>query len=155
MAVVLGIDPGSRVTGFGVVEIATTTPLDWGSIRPPLDVTMSQKLAIIRGAVAHLITHHQPIHIAVEWPFVMKNPRSALILGLVLGSILSVAGEQHIALTSYSPKTIKKSATGRGNATKEHVMRALKMQWPQLTTLSPDAADAIAVAWCYCARSNQ
>ncbi len=146
--IILGIDPGSRCTGYGIIGISgqDIKHIGHGQIRTKGD-DLGSRLQQIHHQLNLVIDEFQPDEAAIEQIFTCRNPRSALILGHARGvALLAVS---HLPNSEYSPRTIKQAVVGYGNAEKsqmQHMMRALL----GLTTQPPsDAADALAVAWCH------
>ncbi len=147
---VLGIDPGSRKTGFGIVESGRYHPsyVVSGVIRVE-KFSGAQRLKNIFESICQIIDQYQPDVMAVEKVFVHKNPRSAIILGQARGVILCAAAIKDVPIMEYTPTQIKSTIVGKGHATKEQiqfmVQNILKLsQAPQ-----EDAADALACALCH------
>ena len=146
--IILGIDPGSQVTGFGLIYSTELGEeyIDHGVINIPSTLDLPGKLHFLHGALGQLIKKHQPNHFALENLFLGKNPRSAFILGHVRGVCLQLAYEQKCHINEYEPRKVKKSITGSGASSKEQV-QIIVNQLLGLTTLgSLDASDALAIA---------
>jgi crossover junction endodeoxyribonuclease RuvC len=150
---VLGVDPGTRFTGFGVVrgQGQTFTLVEAGTIAPESpDVPFPQILCDLRRALADLIAKHRPAELAVEEAFVHRNARAALQTGSVRGVALLTAAEAGLPVGEYNPQEVKQSLVGRGGATKEQVafmVRAVLGRVP--AELDSHALDAVAVALCH------
>ncbi len=150
--IIIGIDPGTRVTGYGVIKIYGNTiiPLDYGCIRPPPKAPLSERYYIIFSGIKTLLAEHEPEEMAIETPFVYENPQGALKLGITFGVILIPAKERSMKVFGYSPKEVKCSVTGTGKASKDQVLgavtRALSLRIPPKPQ---DAADALAIALCH------
>lgn len=149
---ILGVDPGSIVTGFGVVQSgARLTALDFGCIRPPAKLELPERYLIIYNGIEHLINKYRPSAVAVETQFVYKNVQSAIKLGMARGMILLAAAKYKVPIFEYTPKKAKLAVVGTGSASKEQVQ---KMVQSILTLPVPpcpeDAADALALAICHC-----
>ncbi|MGD0782812.1 MAG: crossover junction endodeoxyribonuclease RuvC [Candidatus Aminicenantales bacterium] len=149
---VLGIDPSSRATGYGLIESGDQDHLvlAYGAIKPPARAALPAKLLAIKSGIAGLIAFHRPDEIAVENPFLAKNIRTAILLGQVRGAVLVAVAEAALPLYEYSPLEIKKAVTGYGQAEKSQVgtmVRALL----RIGDAGPDedAADALACALCH------
>ncbi len=150
MAVILGIDPGSRITGFGVIESVgmELKYLGSGCIRTKGE-TLSAKLGQIFDGVTEVIQEWHPDYMAVEEVFLSNNAESALKLGQARGTAIVAGVKQGLPIYEYTARQIKKSVVGYGNAEKfqvqEMVIRILKLNGkPQ-----DDAADALAGAICH------
>jgi crossover junction endodeoxyribonuclease RuvC len=150
--IILGIDPGTTVMGFGVllVEGGKARLLDAGAIRfrPEDDHTLKLR-AIFQHTIA-IINEHHPDELAIEAQFFGKNVQSMLKLGRAQGVAIAAALHRDLSVVEYAPKRVKQSITGNGNATKEQVA-AMLLSILGITELpqSTDATDAIAVAVCH------
>lgn len=150
--IILGIDPGTCVTGYGVIAFSshTMSPLDYGCIKPPAHYTLHERYLIIYEAIEALISTHQPHSIAIENQFVYKNAQSALKLGIAKGIAILAAAKQRLPIHEYAPKQAKMAVTGRGNATKEHVQKMMQLLLGLRDPPTPqDAADALSLAICH------
>ncbi|MCH8838646.1 MAG: crossover junction endodeoxyribonuclease RuvC [Candidatus Marinimicrobia bacterium] len=149
---ILGIDPGIRCTGYGLISIDGGQPhlVDYGTIKPPPAATMGERLAVIYDDLDQLIDLTHPDEFAIEEAFHGVNARSALILGQSRGAALVCAAHHHLPIGQYAPRRVKIATTGSGRATKEQVQymvqRILGIDQPP-TPL--DASDALAVAICH------
>lgn len=144
---ILGIDPGSRITGYGVLDVATPKPryIASGCIRLH-DVDLSQRLARIYAAIAELIALHRPGEMAIEQVFMAKNPDSALKLGQARGAAIVCGANHGLPVSDYGPRQIKQAVTGSGGATKEQVQHMVVAVLGLDGTPQADAADALAIA---------
>ena len=150
--IILGIDPGTSVMGYGFVLIKgkQVTLLQYGVIHLSKYTGHELKLKKIFERVTSIIEEFQPDEMALEAPFYGKNVQSMLKLGRAQGVAMSAALAREIPITEYAPKKIKQSVTGNGNASKEQVAAMLKTLlkievMPKLL----DASDALAVALCH------
>lgn len=150
--IILGIDPGTTVMGFGVllVEQGRARLIDAGAIRFPAADDHALKLRAIFRETLAIIERHHPDELAIEAQFFGKNVQSMLKLGRAQGVAIAAALQRELAITEYAPKRIKQSITGNGNASKEQVA-AMLLSILGLRTLpsSTDATDAVAVALCH------
>lgn len=151
--VILGIDPGTAVTGYGVVgrrEDGTFVLLECGVIRTSSHERLPQRIRYIFQGVQEVIERFEPAAVVVEDVFQGKNVKSALTLGHARGAILLAAALQDLTIAEYSPREIKKAVVGTGNATKDQVgymvQRHLRLKSPPSPS---DAADGVAAALCY------
>ena len=150
MTLIIGIDPGSRRTGFGIIDAvgAKTSYLTSGIIRLPEDA-MPTRLKVIFQSVSELIEEHKPALMAVEDVFFARDPRAALRLGQARGAAIVAGAMAELPVAEYSARTVKQAVVGTGSATKEQVqhmvMRLLKLP----AAPKEDAADALAVAICH------
>jgi crossover junction endodeoxyribonuclease RuvC len=148
--VILGVDPGSRHTGFGVLqgEGSTLLHLDSGAINPGSRPPLESRLCRIFDGLEELIQQHRPQAIAVEEVFLAANVHSAFTLGQVRGVVLLLAARAGVPIFHYSPLVVKKAVVGYGRASKAQVQLMVK----QLLKIDPDnehAADALAVGLCH------
>ncbi|MDX9750603.1 MAG: crossover junction endodeoxyribonuclease RuvC [Flavobacteriales bacterium] len=150
--IILGIDPGTAVMGFGVllVEHGDARLLEAGAVRFPAGDDHTLKLRAIFRETMAIIERHHPDELAIEAQFFGKNVQSMLKLGRAQGVAIAAALQRELAVSEYAPKRIKQSITGNGNASKEQVAAMLLsiLHVPRLPA-STDATDAVAVAVCH------
>jgi crossover junction endodeoxyribonuclease RuvC len=149
---VLGIDPSSRATGYGILELkeGRTLVLGYGTIKPRRQGTLQEKLLEIKGGIDRLIGAFEPGEIAVENPFFGLNIKTAITLGQVRGAVLVAVAERGRPLYEYSPLEIKKAVTGYGRADKHQVATMVKALLSlDDEALEEDASDALACAICH------
>jgi crossover junction endodeoxyribonuclease RuvC len=149
---VLGIDPGSRFLGFGLVELRAKTPayVAHGVVRTDARDPLSMRLHVIFEELRHVIRTFKPNAVAVEGVFTHKNARSALILGHARGVALLNAAEAGLEVFEYAPARVKKSVGAGGNDSKDSVARMVTMLLQLANPLErSDAYDALAVALCH------
>ena len=148
---ILGIDPGLRNTGWGVIEAAGTrlTYVGCGSIHTDAGDSLAERLALIHRSIARLIDDERPAEAAVEETFVNRDPQSTLKLGQARGAALAVLALRELPVAEYAANLIKKTVVGVGHAEKAQVQMMVKMLLPASQAKSPDAADALAVAICH------
>lgn len=147
----LGIDPGLRSAGWGVIDV-TGPRLSFvasGAIKPDPKLSLAVRLAVLAQALASVIKDYAPHAAAVEETFVNNNPRSALILGQARGVCLAAPALVGIDVAEYPANTIKKSVVGVGHADKGQVQAMVRMLLPKSGQQGADAADALAVAICH------
>jgi crossover junction endodeoxyribonuclease RuvC len=156
---VLGIDPGTSVTGYGVVEYGNGTPgfgrlIECGVIRLTTRSPLPRRLAQLHDGIVQLIERHQPTALALEDAFYHKNVRTTLVLGHARGVVLLAAQQHALAISEYAPATVKKSVVGAGAAPKSQVAamvaRLLRLKHAPRPS---DAADGVAVALTHVIRS--
>jgi crossover junction endodeoxyribonuclease RuvC len=154
--IILGIDPGTAVTGYGVVRREREggpTLVECGVIRTSPRAALSRRLREIHEGVVDLVQRHSPDSVAVEGVFFGKNVRTAVVLGHARGAILAAAALQDVEVAEYPPAEIKTAVVGTGRATKDQVaymvQRLLRLREPPRPE---DAADGVAVALCHCFR---
>lgn len=147
----LGLDPGLRVTGWGVIQVdgnALHHVAD-GIVRTDAALSLADRLAQIHDGLAAIIREYQPDAAAVEETFVNRNPASTLKLGQARGVALLTPALAGIPVAEYAANLIKKSLVGAGHADKTQIAAMVKMLLPGAALPSPDAADALAVAICH------
>jgi len=144
--IILGIDPGLRNTGWGVIEAAGTrlTYVGCGSIHTDAGDSLAERLALIHRSIARLIDDERPAEAAVEETFVNRDPQSTLKLGQARGAALAVLALRELPVAEYAANLIKKTVVGVGHAEKAQVQMMVKMLLPASQAKSPDAADALA-----------
>lgn len=150
---VLGIDPGTSVTGYGVVAHDGRTPtlIECGVIRTHSKDPLPTRLREIHDGVSELIARHLPDTVSVEDVFYAKNVRTTVVLGHARGVILLAAERAGVAIREYAPAEIKKSVTGTGAATKEQMQfMVAKLLRLKHAPEPADAADGVAAALCAC-----
>ncbi|MFT5277609.1 MAG: crossover junction endodeoxyribonuclease RuvC [Glaciecola sp.] len=150
MAIILGIDPGSRITGYGVIKVTggKASYLGSGCIRLTHD-ELSIRLKRIFDSVSEIITQFAPTEFAIEQVFMAKNPDSALKLGQARGAAIVAATNFDLPVAEYSARQIKQSVVGTGAADKAQVQHMVKNLLRLNATPQADAADALAVALCH------
>jgi crossover junction endodeoxyribonuclease RuvC len=152
--VILGIDPGTAVTGYGVVTRVNgggVSLRECGVIRTSPNTPLMERIREIYDATAALIARHGPFVMSVEDVFQGKNVKSALKLGHARGAILLAAAHAQVKVAEYAPREIKKAVVGNGNASKDQVGFMVQQQLKLKDAPSPaDAADGVAAALCHC-----
>ncbi|MCX7974416.1 MAG: crossover junction endodeoxyribonuclease RuvC [Candidatus Aminicenantes bacterium] len=149
---VLGIDPGSLTTGYGLLEETENclSVVTQGVIKVKTGRSLSVKLNKIRLDIEEILRQYTPEEVAIENPFYARNIKTAITLGQVRGAILVAVASHGCSLFEYSPREIKKAVTGYGQAEKSQVMAMVKaLLHLQEIDLEPDAADALAAAFCH------
>lgn len=148
---VLGIDPGTRSTGYGVVETVQgrIAYIASGCIRPAAGA-MAERLGEIQAGVGELIAAHGANQLAIEEVFMSRNPQAALKLGQARGVAMATAVAAGLAVFEYAPRTVKKAVVGTGGATKAQVQHMVRILLNlRGGRLAADAADALAIAICH------
>lgn len=150
MTVILGIDPGSRITGYGLIkeENRKISYLDSGCIRTS-EGELSQRLLQIFNGICQLMDEYSPDEVAIEQVFVHQNPSSALKLGHARGVAMVAAASHRIRVSEYSPREVKQSLVGYGAAEKEQVKHMVVNLLMLNSPPQSDAADALAIAICH------
>jgi crossover junction endodeoxyribonuclease RuvC len=148
---ILGIDPGVRVTGFGVVDRlgSEITYVTSGCIRTPALESLPQRLAVILAALGEVIAAHRPREVALEKVFVNVNPASTLALGQARGTAICAAVSARLPVAEYTALQVKQAVVGTGHARKEQVQEMVKRLLRLSGAPSADAADALACAICH------
>ena len=155
--IILGVDPGSLLMGYGIIEVCNNviSLREMNVLKLPLKKNNHERLHLIHEKICCLIEEHQPHEFAIEAPFFGKNVQSMLKLGRAQGVAIAAAMGANLTVTEYSPRKIKQSITGNGNADKEQVWKMV--QRILLIDKRPkhfDATDALAVAICHHFQSN-
>jgi crossover junction endodeoxyribonuclease RuvC len=152
--IVLGVDPGTGSTGYGVVASrggGAVSLVECGVIRTEPNTPLSRRLREIYEGICEVVVRHSPDVMAVEGVFYGKNVRTTVILGHARGAILLAASLRDLHVAEYSPAEIKSAVAGTGRATKEQVQfmvqQTLRLKAPPRPS---DAADGVAVALCHC-----
>ena len=149
---VIGLDPSSQSTGFGIIEFSNDLykVLEFGTIKPQRRQLFHEKLNTIKLAIEGLIDRHKPEEVAIENPFYAQNIKTAITLGQVRGAVLVAIAGRGVALFEYSPLEIKKAVTGYGQADKNQVKVMVKALLNlDEADLEEDASDALACAFCH------
>ena len=150
---ILGIDPGSVTTGFGVIEYerGRLALVEQGSIATPRGAELPERLARIHASIADVIARSRPEAVAVESPFSGQNAKSLIQLSHARGVILLAAAEARLEIFEYSPRSVKSAVVGYGAAEKDQVAKMVRMLLPGCAALKmgPDASDALAIAICH------
>jgi len=147
---ILGIDPGSRVTGYGLIEVqgARSRCVAQGVIKLP-EKPLEQRLLRLLSGLRDLIAEYRPDEVAMEQVFVRRNVASALVLGQARGAALCAVAEAGLAVHEYAPASIKLAIAGSGRAEKPQVQRMVKALLNLPALPAEDAADALACALCH------
>ena len=148
---ILGIDPGSRATGYGVITKKGNRVyyVTCGVIRLGDKYDFSDRLKIIFDSLCEVIAIHKPEVAAVEDVFVAANPRTALKLGHARGVAVMAALHSGLKVFDYTPRLVKQAVVGYGNADKHQVQQMVRVLLQLSAAPSADAADALAVAMCH------
>ncbi|HTX19216.1 MAG TPA: crossover junction endodeoxyribonuclease RuvC [Bacteroidota bacterium] len=150
--IILGVDPGTLVTGYGVIEIngGRLRMIDVGVIKNTSGEKMPIRLKKIHGGLCRIIDRYHPDEMAIETAFYSKNAQSALKIGQARGVLILAGVNAEVPVTEYSPREIKKSVVGNGAASKEQVRFMMKTLL-RLSTVPKffDATDALAAAVCH------
>ena len=150
--VILGIDPGTAITGYGVVSERNGDPsaLAYGVIRTPAKQELSRRLVTIYAELNLLLDAYRPDAVAVEEVFFSKNARTALSVGHARGVVLLAVAQRDIPLFHYKPTQVKQAVAGYGGADKRQIQEMMRMLLGLDDIPRPDdAADALAIALCH------
>jgi len=150
--VIFGIDPGSRATGYGIIESrdGRLRAIACGIVRPPVSGNFLDRLPHLEAAIDALLERHRPETVVIEDVFHARNSRAALLLGHARGVVLLPALRRGLPVATYAPRLVKKAVAGFGGAEKEQVRRMVRLllNLPR-EPLALDASDALAVAICH------
>jgi crossover junction endodeoxyribonuclease RuvC len=152
MTTIIGIDPGTLITGYGIITTGGTgyQPIDYGCIRPPATLKLSERYLIIFNGIEELLTQYQPTILVVETQYVKKNVQAAIKLGMARGIAIIAAKRRGIPVFEYSPSKAKLAVVGNGRASKQQVQSMVQVLLKLASTPQPeDAADALALAICH------
>lgn len=147
----IGLDPGLRRTGWGVIDTDATrlSHVANGVVASDQSLDLTARLVQLHAALKRVLETYQPDQAAVETSLVNRNPTSSLKLGVARGAVLLAPGLAGLPVTEYLPNIVKKSVVGTGHAAKEQVQTMVRHLLPGVVIESPDAADALAVAICH------
>lgn len=150
MAIIMGLDPGSRITGFGIIESKGNKHryISSGCIRLP-QVDLAQRLNCIFRSVTEILEEHRPDQFAIEQVFMSRNASSALKLGQARGAAIVAAANFGLDVAEYSARQIKQAVVGTGAAQKSQVQHMVQMILALQEQPPEDAADALAAALCH------
>ena len=157
MTLILGLDPGSRRTGFGVISVigSTLTYVSSGTIHIDEKATWPERLKEIFDSVREVITQHQPQEVAIEQVFMGKSAASALKLGQARGAAIVAATYDNLPVFEYEARKIKQAVAGTGAAEKKQIQQMVKILLKLPAVPKEDAADALAVAICHAHTQKQ
>lgn len=147
---ILGIDPGLRITGFGVIDKngSNLNYVSSGSVKT-FDGGLPSRLKLILDNLSEVITQYQPEHVAIEQVFVNINPQSTLLLGQARGAAICAAVMNDLIVAEYTALQIKQAVVGNGHAKKDQVQEMVRRLLNLVGSPSADAADALACAICH------
>jgi crossover junction endodeoxyribonuclease RuvC len=151
MTRILGIDPGSQITGYGIIDMVggQSSYQESGCIRTPSQQPLSERLRAIFESVSRIIAVHRPDEMAVEQVFMHRNPDSALKLGQARGVAICAGAMADLPVSEYAPRVIKQALVGSGAAGKEQIQYMVCALLSLSSSPQADAADALAVALCH------
>jgi crossover junction endodeoxyribonuclease RuvC len=147
----IGLDPGLRETGWGIVAIQGNRMrhVADGVVTSDAQASLAERLLQLHNGLAAVIREYAPAEAAVEETFVNANPTSTLKLGQARGIALLVPAEAGVPVFEYTPNQVKKTVVGSGHAAKQQIAMMVKTLLPGADAATPDAADALAVAICH------
>ena len=153
---ILGIDPGSRVTGFGVIDVRGREHfyIASGCIKTPPDAPLSERIAVIVHHIDEIVRTYRPQQAAVEQVFVNVNPASTLMLGQARGAALAALVMHGLPVSEYTALQVKQAVVGKGKAAKEQVQHMVVQMLSLSGTPQSDAADGLAVALTHALRNH-
>lgn len=148
---ILGIDPGLRITGWGVIDFDgfRLKYVAHGTITPPTAEEIAYRLSRIFKELSNVIEEYAPNEVGIEQVFVNSNNASSLKLGMARGVAICAPGIAGLKVSEYAPDKIKKTVTGNGRATKDQVSVMARRLLPPCPPVKLDAADALAIAICH------
>ncbi|WP_211924122.1 crossover junction endodeoxyribonuclease RuvC [Coxiella endosymbiont of Amblyomma nuttalli] len=148
--IIIGIDPGSRITGYGVIwsQESKQGCITFGQIKTNFK-SLNLRLQEIDEGLRHIMAIYQPQEAAIEQVFIFHNPQSALKLGQARGAALVATASRALPVTEYSARQIKQAIVGYGAATKIQVQHMVRMLLQLVKSPPADAADALAIALCH------
>ncbi len=148
---ILGIDPGLRRCGWGVIEILGTrlSFIACGSVDPSDKLPMSERLRTIHDGLTAVVAEHRPDEAAIEETFVNKDARATLKLGAARGAAMVVPALAGVSVAEYAPNQVKKTVVGAGHAEKQQIRMMIGVLLPKADPRTEDAADALAIAICH------
>ncbi len=153
---ILGIDPGSRITGFGVVDVAGSSQhyVASGCIKTPSDAPLAERIAVIVRHIDEVVRTYRPSQAAVEQVFVNANPAATLMLGQARGAAIAALTLHDLPVYEYTALQVKQAVVGRGKAAKEQVQHMVVQMLALSGTPQADAADGLAVALTHALRNH-
>ena len=148
---ILGIDPGLRKMGWGVVDVdgPRLSFVAAGTVKPATDLSLPMRLAALHTQLTEIVERYRPHEAAVEETFVNKDARATLKLGQARGVAVLVPASRGLPVGEYAPNQVKKTVIGVGHGTKDQIGLMVKVLLPRATFDSEDAADALAIAICH------
>ncbi|MGD2218120.1 MAG: crossover junction endodeoxyribonuclease RuvC [Gemmatimonadales bacterium] len=156
--IVLGVDPGTQITGYGVVARGEDRPpvlVECGAIRPTADTPLAERLLEIFEGVAEVIERTRPDVLCVEGVFYGRNVRTTVILGHARSAVMLAAAVRHLPVVEYAPAEVKNAVVGSGKAKKDQVAFMVQKHLSLAEAPTPaDAADGVALALCHLFRES-
>lgn len=151
MVRILGLDPGLRKTGWGIIDAigSSLKHIAHGVVTSDSEKELAQRLVELQEGIFDVIMQHRPEEAAVEQVFLNKNPVSTIKLGMARGVVLYTPAKEGLFVSEYPANLVKKSVVGSGHAEKEQVLAMINMLLPTAKVTQEDAADALAIAICH------
>ena len=148
---ILGIDPGLRRCGWGLIEIlgSRLTFVACGSVDPPEKLPLSERLRALHEGLLKVVSAYTPDEAAIEETFVNKDARATLKLGAARGVAMVVPALAGVSVAEYAPNQVKKTVVGAGHAEKQQIRMMIGVLLPKADPQTEDAADALAIAICH------
>lgn len=150
--IIIGIDPGTQITGYGVIKVVGNQyqVIDYGCIRPPTKFKLTDRYLVIFNCLEEILDKYQPDAFVIETQYVNKNVQSAIKLGMARGIAVLAAKKRGISIFEYAPSKAKKAVVGKGQASKKQVQKMVQflLRLAELPT-PEDAADALALTICH------
>jgi crossover junction endodeoxyribonuclease RuvC len=153
---ILGVDPGTRTVGYGLLDPGPRGAgglafryVECGVIEAPRDADLATRLQVVAGTLEEIIGEFHPDAVAIEKAFTGKNAASALKLGQARGAIMLVATQHGLPVFEYTPARVKSVVVGHGRATKQQIQQRMQLLFRLRRTPLSDAADALAIALCH------
>ena len=153
---ILGIDPGSRVTGFGIIDVCGREHfyVASGCIKTPPNTPLAERIAVIARHIREIVQQYRPHQAAVEQVFVNVNPAATLMLGQARGAALAVLVMEGLPVSEYTALQVKQAVVGKGKAAKEQVQHMVVQMLSLSGTPQSDAADGLAIALTHALRNH-
>ena len=152
MTIILGIDPGTNITGYGVIKVSSDAKISYiyhGIIKTGLKNRYTTKLAMINETTTNIIHEYKPDHVAIESVFFSVNAGTAIKLGQARGAAVCACGREALEIYEYSPRRVKMIVTADGASDKEQLQKKVKSILNIRRKLQIDASDALGVAICH------
>jgi crossover junction endodeoxyribonuclease RuvC len=151
MVRIIGLDPGLRNTGWGIIESAGSRLIYVadGSVHSDADAPLAERLLQIHTQLIRVLTEFEPQEAAVEETFVNTDARATLKLGQARGAVMLAPASRGLSVAEYAPNTVKKSVVGAGHAEKQQVKHMVKLLLPKAVMKTADSVDALAIAICH------
>jgi crossover junction endodeoxyribonuclease RuvC len=150
--IILGVDPGTIIMGYGVIEVRDdeVSMVDCGALTATQSSPIGERLNYLHQRLLEIVSRYQPDAVAVEQPFMSKNVKATLAIGMAQAVAMLAAASREIPIYEYTPAQVKQRVTNYGGSSKEQVQEMVKLQLGLAEVPQPsDAADALAIALCH------